>query len=50
MFLRQRKLNISVAFISQAYFKVPKTVILNATHHFIMKTPNKRDLQQIASN
>ena len=50
MFLRVRKLNISVAFISQSYFKVPKTIRLNATHHFIMKIPNKRELQQITSN
>ena len=34
----------------QSYFKVPKTIILNATHYFIMKISNKRELQQIASN
>ena len=50
LFLRGRKLNISLVFIWQSYFKVPKTVILNATHDFIMKIPNKRELQQIASN
>ena len=50
LFLRERKLNISLVFISQFYFKVPKTIMLNATHHFIMKIPNKRELQQIASN
>ena len=33
----------------QSYFKVPKTIILNATHYFIMKSTNKRELQQIAS-
>ena len=48
MFLRGRKLNI--VFISQSYFKVPKTIRLNATHYFIMKIPNKRELQQIALN
>ena len=47
---RGRKLNISLVFISQPYFKVPKTVRLNTTHYFIMKIPNKRELQQIASN
>ena len=36
-------------FISRSYFKVPKTIRLNETH-FIMKIPNKRELQQIASN
>ena len=49
LFLRGGKLNISLAFISQSYFKVPKTIKLNATH-FIMKIPNERELQQIASN
>ena len=44
LFLRGRKLNISLLFISQSYFKVSKTIRLNATHHFIMKSYNKRDL------
>ena len=50
LFIRGRKLNISIAFITQSYFKVPKDVRLNSTHFFIMKTPNKRELQQIALN
>ena len=50
LFLRGGKHNISLVFISQSYFKVPKTIRLNATHYFIMKIPNKRELQQIASN
>ena len=50
LFLAGRKLNISLAFISQSYFKVPKTIRLNATHYFILKISNKRELQQIASN
>ena len=50
LFLRGRKLNISLVFISQYYFKLPKTIRLNATHYFIMKIPNKRELQQIASH
>ena len=49
LFLGGRKLNVLLVFISQSYFKVPKTIRLNATH-FIMKIPNKRELQQIASN
>ena len=48
LFIRGRKLNISIAFITQSYFKVPKDVRLNSTHFFIMKIPNKRELQQIA--
>ena len=50
LFLRGRKLNISLIFISQSYFKVPKTIRLNTTHYFIMKIPSKRELKQIASN
>ena len=42
LFLRGKKLNISLVFISQSYFKVPKTIRLNPTHYFIMKIPNKR--------
>ena len=46
LFLRRIKLNISLVFISQSYFKVPKTIRLNAPHYFIMKISNKRELQQ----
>ena len=47
LFIRDRKLNISLFFITQSYFKVPKDVRLNATHFFIVKIPNKGELQQI---
>ena len=50
LFVRGRKLGISIVFITQSYFKVPKDVRLNFTHFFIMKIPNKRELQQIALN
>ena len=50
MFIRGRKFNISLVFITQSYFKVSKDVKLNSTHFFIMKIPNKRELQQIALN
>ena len=50
LFIRGRKLNISIVFITQSYFKVPKDVKLNSTHFFIMKILNKRELQQIALN
>ena len=46
LFLRGRKLIISLAFISQSYFKVSKTIILNATDYFIMKTPKKRNFNK----
>ena len=45
LFIRGRKFNISIAFITQSYFKVPKEVRLNTTHFFIMKFPNKKDFQ-----
>ena len=50
LFIRGRKLNISIVFITQSYFKVPKDLRLNSTHFFILKIPNKRDLRQIALN
>ena len=43
-------LNISLVFITQSYFAVPKNVRLNSTHYFIMKIPNKQKLHQIAFN
>ena len=50
LFIISRKLNISLVFISQSYFKVTKDVRNISTHFFIMKIPNKRELQQIAIN
>ena len=50
LFIIGRKLNISIVFIIQSYFKVPKDVRLNSTHFFIMKIPNKRELQQTDLN
>ena len=44
LFIRGRKLNISIAFITKSYFKVPKDVRLNSTHFFIIKIPGKREL------
>ena len=50
LFISGRKLIISLAFITQSYFKVPKDVRLNTSHFFIEKIQNKRELQQIAIN
>ena len=50
MFIGGRKLNISLVFITQSYFRVPKDVTLNTTHFFIKKIPNKREIYQIALN
>ena len=50
LFLRCRKLNISLVFITQSYFSVPKDVRLNSTHYLIMKINNRKELQNIAIN
>ena len=50
LFIRGRKLNISLVFIIQSYFKVPKAVRLNTTHFLIAKIPNRREIQEIARN
>ena len=50
LFIRSRKVNISLVFITQFYFAVSNNVRLNSTHYFIMKIPNKRELQQITFN
>ena len=49
LFIRCRKLNISLVFITQSYFSVPKDVRLNSTH-LIMKINNRKELQNIAIN
>ena len=41
LFIRGRKLNISLVFITQSYFSISKNIRLNSTHYFVMKIPNK---------
>ena len=48
LFIRCRKLNISLVFVTQSYFSVPKHVRLNSIHNLIMKIINKEELQNIA--
>ena len=50
LFIGARKLNISLDFITKTYFAVPKSIRLNSIHYFVMKIPNKKELQQTASN
>ena len=50
LFIRCRNINISLVFITQSCFSVPKDVRLNSTHYLIMKINNKRELQNIAIN
>ena len=48
LFIRCRKLNISIVFITQSYFKSPKDARLNSTHYILMKIGNKKELKSIA--
>ena len=53
LYLRGRKLNISIVFVSQSYFKVPKTIrhyFIISLHDFIMKIPTKKKKKKRASN
>ena len=50
LFIKCRKLNISLCFLIQSYFSVPKDVRLNCTHYIVFKLNNKRELQNIAVN
>ena len=45
LFIRSRKLNISLVFILRTYFAPLKNIRHNSTHYFIMKIPNKQELQ-----
>ena len=48
LFIRCRKLNISIVFIMQSYFRTPKDARLNSTHYILLKIGNKKELKSIA--
>ena len=50
VFIKGRKLNISIVFITQSYFAAPKNIRLNSTHYFIIIIPNNQEIQQIGFN
>ena len=50
LFIKCRKLNTSLCFLTQSYFSVPKDVRLNCAHYVILMLNNKRELQNIAIN
>ena len=50
LFIRRRKLNITLVFIIKPYFAVPKNIRLNSIQYFIMKILKQQGLQQIAIN
>ena len=50
LFIRCKKINISLVFVTQSHFSVSKDVRLNSRHYFIRKINNKREQQNIAIN
>ena len=48
--IRCIKLSISLLFITQSFFSVPKDFRLNSTHYLIMKISSKKELQNTAIN
>ena len=50
LFIRCRKLNISLVFVTESYFSVPKDARLNTTHYFIMKINNRIELKNIGTD
>ena len=47
LFIRGRKPNFSLAYITQSYFAVSKNIRLNSTNNFVMKIINKKDFQKL---
>ena len=50
LFIRGRKLEVFLVFITQSHFAIPKDIWLNSAHYFVMKIPNKREFWQIVFN
>ena len=50
LFIRGKTLNISLVFITESYFTLPKNIRLNSTHYFILKIQTKGEFQQFAIN
>ena len=48
LFYRARKINVSIVFITQSYFRALKDARLNSTHYILMKIGNKKELKSIA--
>ena len=48
LFYRVRKINVSILFITQSYFRALKVARLNSTHYILMKIGNKKELKRIA--
>ena len=50
LFIRGRKLEVFLVFITQSHFAIPKDIWLNSAHYFVMKIPHKREFWQIVFN
>lgn len=50
LFIRGRKLNISLVFITQSYYAVPKDIRLNCTHYHILSIPKRKEVRNIADD
>ena len=48
LFYRARKINVSIVFITQSYFRALKDATLNSTHYILMKIGNEKELKRIA--
>ena len=48
LFYRGCKINISIVFITQSYFRALKDITLNSTYYILMKISNKKELKKIA--
>ena len=48
LFYRARKINVSIVFIMQSYFRALKDARLNSTNYILMKIGNKKELKRIA--
>ena len=47
LFYRTRKINVSIVFIMQSYFRALKDARLNSTHYILMKIGNEKELKRI---
>ena len=48
LFFMRRKINVSIVFITQSYFRALKDARLNSTHYILMKIGSKKELKSIA--
>ena len=48
VFFMGRKINVSIVFITQSYFRALKDARLNSTHYILVKISNKKELRKIA--